>query len=82
MALILGLIVAFIVVAGFIAYWMFMIALGVVCVVGIFWYFVFIYLFSENMLLIVPCTIIATGLTFWAGMVLDERRKARLKNVN
>jgi len=83
MALILGLIVAVIVVAGFIAYWIFMVALFVIGAVLLFWYFVFMSLFPDNIMIILPGTIFATGLCFWAAIALDSaRKKARLKNVD
>ena len=82
MALILGLIVAVLLVAGFIAYWLIMISLFVLCAVFLFWYFVFISLFHDNIMLILPCTVIATGLCIWAGIAWDEKKKASVKNAD
>jgi len=82
MALILGLTVVVLFVAGFIAYWLIMISFFVLCAVFLFWYFVFISLFHDNIMLILPSTIIATGLCIWAGIAWDASKKASIKNVD
>jgi hypothetical protein len=83
MALILGLTVVVLIIAGFIAYWLFMMMLGLLFVVAVFWYFVFMSIFPDNPMIILPSAIVATGLCIWAAMAWDtSRKKASVKNAD
>lgn len=71
-ALLISLTIVGLVIAGFIAYWIVMIGLIIFGVVFLFWVYLFTYYF-DGQFIVVPCAVIATGLTVWAFIVYIDK---------
>jgi hypothetical protein len=74
MALLIGLGIGFLVIAGFIAYWMIMLTLIILGAVFVFWAFVFSYFFNDPYIGGI-CSVFATGLSLWAYGAYSNKQK-------
>lgn len=73
--LFIGFAIVGLVILGFIAYWVVMVMLIAIGAVFLFWFLLFVLMFNEQMIVVLPCAAIATGLTFWAIGAYSDKEK-------
>lgn len=75
LALLLGLAVIGLVIAGFIVYWMVMIMFFILVAIFLFWAMVFALIFGDPYVGAL-CAVFATGLSFWLFSLRGERQSS------
>lgn len=74
-AILLGIAVAGLVIAGFVAYWLAMMVLIIIGGVFFIWLLLFLFMLNLQLIVAVLCAVIATGFTIWLFNAYSDKKK-------